>query len=186
MQQLVGSETLLVVEDEPAVRTLVTTVLRTYGFEVLEADGAEAAVELTKLHGPPDLLITDVVMPVTNGPELAGQLRAVYPELRVLYMSGYPWDKLNQAWRVSNVALLEKPFTMDGLVAAVREALPSRYARRSSRARWPPRCQPSMSLSRWRFSCRAIRLRRSRAWPKGTAGHLDIQIVSLEEEEAGT
>jgi PAS domain S-box-containing protein len=118
-----GSEKLLVVEDEPAVRTLVTTALRRYGFRVLEADGAMAALELARRHGPPDLLIADVAMPVTSGPELADQLRETCPELRVLYISGYPWDKLNEAWRVSNVALLAKPFTMNDLVTAVREAL---------------------------------------------------------------
>ena len=111
------------VEDEAAVRALVARVLRLHGFEVLEADGAKAAVELAAISGSPDLLVVDVVMPGTSGPELVGKLREAHPGLRVLYISGYPWDKLNETWPVSGLALLEKPFTTDRLVASVREAL---------------------------------------------------------------
>ncbi|OFW59525.1 MAG: hypothetical protein A2133_10440 [Actinobacteria bacterium RBG_16_64_13] len=118
-----GSGTLLVVEDEAAVRELIARVLRLHGFQVLEADGAQAAMEITGKHGAPDLVITDVVMPHTSGPDLVNQLREAHPELRVLFMSGYSQDKLDEAWRVSNVRLLEKPFSTDSLVTAVRAAL---------------------------------------------------------------
>ena len=123
VERLVGSETLLVVEDEEAVRSLVTRALRSHGFQVREADGAEAAMEIIEQHGPPDLLVTDVVMPLISGPVFVRRLRERYPELRVLYISGYAQDKLDEILRVSDVPLLEKPFTIDALVSAVRAAL---------------------------------------------------------------
>ena len=123
MERVDGSETLLVVEDEEAVRSLVTRALRSHGFQVREADGAEAAMKIIERHGPPDLLVTDVVMPITSGPEFVGRLREAHPELRVLYISGYAQDKLDELLRLSDVPLLEKPFTMDALLAAVRAAL---------------------------------------------------------------
>ncbi len=123
VERVDGSETLLVVEDEEAVRSLVTRALRSHGFQVREADGAEAAMKIIERHGPPDLLVTDVVMPITSGPEFVGRLREAHPELRVLYISGYAQDKLDELLRLSDVPLLEKPFTMDALLAAVRAAL---------------------------------------------------------------
>jgi PAS domain S-box-containing protein len=118
-----GSETVLVVEDEASVRSLVAAALHRHGFGVQEADGAETALELVDRHGPPDLLVTDVVMKYASGPDLVRRLHKSYPELRVLYMSGYARDDLEKALTDHDAKLLMKPFTMDSLVAAVSAAL---------------------------------------------------------------
>ncbi len=118
--------TVLVVEDEEEVRALARDVLEMNGYAVLEAMDAADAVRLGESHpGPIHLLITDVVMPHTSGPALAGRLRARRPTLRVLCMSGYPESDRRlegiEAW----TGWLEKPFTPDGLLRAVRECLTS-------------------------------------------------------------
>jgi two-component system, cell cycle sensor histidine kinase and response regulator CckA len=119
--------TVLVVEDEEDVRELARDILEMNGYLVLEAlDGADAT-RLAETHpGPIDLLITDVVMPGTSGPELARRLRAHRPGLRVLCMSGYPESADPRiggeaGWN----AWLQKPFTPAGLMAKVRECLTS-------------------------------------------------------------
>jgi two-component system, cell cycle sensor histidine kinase and response regulator CckA len=122
--QPVGSETVLIVEDEAGVRSLLVMALRRRGFLVYEADGAEQAKEVIELHGPPDVLVTDVVMRTISGPELVKELRVTYPKLPVLYMSGYARDKLDEALSSSSdVSFLQKPFTTDTLITAVREIL---------------------------------------------------------------
>jgi PAS domain S-box-containing protein len=122
--QPAGSETVLVVEDEAGVRSLLVMALRRRGFLVYEADGAEQAMEVIELHGPPDVLVTDVVMRSVSGPELVKELHAAYPKLPVLYMSGYARDKLDEALNSSSeVSFLQKPFTTDTLITAVREIL---------------------------------------------------------------
>jgi PAS domain S-box-containing protein len=119
-----GSETVLIVEDEAGVRSLLVMALRRQGFVVHEADGAEAALQIVEEHGEPDILVTDVVMRSLSGPDLAKQLRRTYPELPVLYISGYARDKLDEALSSnSDVAFLQKPFTTSSLIAAVREIL---------------------------------------------------------------
>jgi DNA-binding response OmpR family regulator len=119
--------TVLVVEDEEDVRELARDILEMNGYLVLEAlDGADAT-RLAETHpGPIDLLITDVVMPGTSGPELARRLRAHRPGLRVLCMSGYPEsaDRRIEGEAGWN-AWLQKPFTPAGLMAKVRECLTS-------------------------------------------------------------
>jgi PAS domain S-box-containing protein len=122
--QPVGSETVLIVEDEAGVRSLLVMALRRRGFLVYEADGAEQAKEVIELHGPPDVLVTDVVMRTISGPELVKELQVTYPKLPVLYMSGYARDKLDEALSSSSdVSFLQKPFTTDTLITAVREIL---------------------------------------------------------------
>ena len=88
---------MLIVEDEAGVRSLLVMALRRRGFFVHEADGAEQAMEVIAAHGPPDVLVTDVVMRSLSGPELVKELRVTYPTLPVLYMSGYARDKLDEA-----------------------------------------------------------------------------------------
>ncbi len=118
------SETVLVVEDEAGVRSLLVTALRRRGFVVHEAEGAGEAMEIVERHGPPDALVTDVVMRLVSGPELVCELRKTYPKMPVLYMSGYARDKLDDALNSSSdVTFLQKPFTTDTLVTAVREML---------------------------------------------------------------
>jgi PAS domain S-box-containing protein len=116
-----GDETILLVEDEDAVRRLAQTVLRARGYQVLAAETAEAALELSRAH--PDrihLLLTDVVLPGMNGRRLAETLKAERPGLAVLLCSGY-FDAREGV--EENDPLLRKPFTPDGLVERVRSIL---------------------------------------------------------------
>jgi signal transduction histidine kinase/ActR/RegA family two-component response regulator len=120
-----GSETVLLVEDEPTVRDLAARMLHDLGYKVLTAGTAAEALERANRHeGSIQLLLTDVVMPGGNGRELADTLTAQYPDLAVLFMSGYTADVvLRQGVVRERVAFLPKPFTVDGLGDAVRHAL---------------------------------------------------------------
>jgi len=123
-----GSETVLVVEDEPVVRELAAKILRQRGYTVLDAAGGPRALQLAKEHaGTIHLLLTDVVMPEMGGPEVAQRLRAARPGTRVLYMSGYTDDVLAHSGVLeSGTLLLEKPFTTLALLGRVRAALGKR------------------------------------------------------------
>ncbi len=120
-----GTETLLVVEDEPAVRDLAVQVLSECGYQVLAAGDGREALEVGQQHeGSIDLLLTDVVMPHMNGKELAAKLRAQWPEIRVLYMSGYTDHVVaRQDIEAADVALLSKPFSMRSLTEKIRAML---------------------------------------------------------------
>ena len=117
----IGRETLLLVEDDPMVRSLAVEALRLKGYRVLDAGDGKEAMALAQAATRIDLLITDVVMPRMTGRELADRLRVNAPSLRVLFMSGYPGSLGEQLGR--NVDLLEKPFTSLTLVSRVRQAL---------------------------------------------------------------
>ena len=118
-------ETLLVVEDEAALRDVAGRILSGAGYQVIAADGGAQALELAALHdGAIDLLVSDVVMPGMLGKELAERLAGVRPDTRVLYMSGYAQPVLaSQGTLEPGVALLEKPFTAADLLSAVRKRL---------------------------------------------------------------
>jgi two-component system cell cycle sensor histidine kinase/response regulator CckA len=118
-------ETLLVVEDEAALREVAGRILSGAGYHVLAADGGTQALELAALHeGSIDLLVSDVVMPGMLGKELAERLVHTRPDTRVLYMSGYAQPVLaSQGTLDPGVALLEKPFTAADLLSAVRRRL---------------------------------------------------------------
>ncbi|MDT5043111.1 MAG: two-component system, cell cycle sensor histidine kinase and response regulator CckA [Actinoplanes sp.] len=118
-------ETLLVVEDEAALRDVAGRILSGAGYQVLAADGGDQALELAARHdGEIDLLVSDVVMPGMLGKELAERLAGVRPDTRVLYMSGYAQPVLaSQGTLEPGVALLEKPFTAADLLSAVRRRL---------------------------------------------------------------
>ncbi len=120
-----GSETILLTEDEPALRALVRRTLARYGYQVLEASHGEDALEVTRRHpGPIDLLLTDVVMPLMSGRELASRLVALRPATPVLFMSGYDEEAVaDRGLADSSFQLLHKPFTPDGLARKVRETL---------------------------------------------------------------
>ena len=120
-----GTETVLLAEDEPAVRTLVRTVLQMHGYTVLEATDGPEALRLAGAHrGPIHLLITDVVMPGVSGRELAEQLTALRPEVRVLYASGYTDDAVvRHGVLEAQAVFLQKPFRPDDLVSKVRQVL---------------------------------------------------------------
>jgi len=117
-------ETILVVEDDAQVRGVAGRILRDHGYRVLEASGGEAALSLAA-DDPIgiDLLVSDVVMPGMNGPELAERLREARPSLRVLHMSGYTSGIGGPDPQLTLPELIEKPFTADELVARVRKLL---------------------------------------------------------------
>ena len=120
-----GTETLLLVEDEEAVRNLFCAVLRTGGYTVLEAHDGQSALELAKQHPSPiHLLITDLVMPRMSGRQLADHLCVLRPNMRVLFMSGYTEEAVTQhRVREMNVAFLQKPFDPLSLAQNVRDLL---------------------------------------------------------------
>jgi two-component system cell cycle sensor histidine kinase/response regulator CckA len=120
-----GRESVLLVEDEETVRELTRQYLLTQGYEVLEAAGPAAALKISRVHpGPIHLLLTDVIMPGMNGPELALRVTAERPETRVLYMSGYTENAIGHNGTLDpGITLLQKPFTLQTLTAKVREVL---------------------------------------------------------------
>src|SRR5947207_463786 len=120
-----GTETVLVVEDEPAVLSLSRRALEAQGYIVLAAGDAPAAMRIVERHGGTiHLLLTDVVMPGLSGQELADQLVSRRPGIRVLYMSGYPGDAVVQHGTLpSGTAFLQKPFSPDTLARKVRDVL---------------------------------------------------------------
>ncbi len=120
-----GRETILLVEDDPAVRGLVDEALRLKGYQVLIArHGIEALLAGAKHLGPIHLLLTDVVMPQMSGPEVAEQLTIARPAMKVLYMSGYPDHPVFSKGGVKEgTVFLQKPFTTDVLTQKVREVL---------------------------------------------------------------
>jgi two-component system, cell cycle sensor histidine kinase and response regulator CckA len=125
MPNLTGTETVLVVEDDSAVRSLARIVLGMYGYRVLEASHAMEAFDLSAQHeGPIHLLVTDVVMPGIGGRKLAEMLVPNYPDLKVLFLSGYSGDAVARHGVLeAEMAFLQKPFTPVLLASKVREVL---------------------------------------------------------------
>jgi PAS domain S-box-containing protein len=120
-----GTETILLVDDEPAVREFASRVLADHGYMVLDAPDAEAALALAAIHpGPIELLLTDVVMPGVGGPELAERLVGERPGIRVLFTSGYPESPAGRSDALSaDAPFLPKPFTTKTLTRSVRDVL---------------------------------------------------------------
>jgi two-component system cell cycle sensor histidine kinase/response regulator CckA len=120
-----GSETILVVEDEEEVRKLAVAILKKQGYRILEAaHGGDAFLICEQGKERIHLLLTDIVMPEMNGPELARRLRYFYPEMKVLFMSGYTDNAILQHGMLDKeMFFLQKPFSVDGLLSKVREAL---------------------------------------------------------------
>jgi PAS domain S-box-containing protein len=120
-----GSETLLLVEDEPALRDMTREILELHGYTVIEAGSGADALDVAARHpGPIHLLLTDVVLPRMGGRQLAERLVAQRPETKVLFMSGYTDDALGRHGALDpGVVLLPKPFAPDALARAVRQAL---------------------------------------------------------------
>jgi signal transduction histidine kinase/response regulator RpfG family c-di-GMP phosphodiesterase len=129
-----ANATILLVEDEDAVRNVTARMLESRGYSVLEARDADAARAACAEHGSRiDLLLTDIVMPKTSGPKLAEELIANHPGLRVLYMSGYSGAALSRhATLPEGVGYLEKPFTASTLATKVLDALESEDMQRGS------------------------------------------------------
>jgi len=122
---LAGWETILLAEDEDGVRSLAREVLQSHGYTVLDAGRCEAALELAKSHpGTIHLLVSDIVMPGMSGQQLAGELAALHPGVRTLFISGYAEDTvLRYGVLAPGTAILKKPFTGDALPARVRQVL---------------------------------------------------------------
>ena len=120
-----GPETILVAEDEPAVRSLIEKILSRLGYAVLLAEDAAAALQLAGTR-PVDLLVADVIMPGRSGLELATDIRSLAPDVRVLFISGYTMGAVKQHGLLGpDDPMLEKPFTPERLARAVRDALAS-------------------------------------------------------------
>jgi PAS domain S-box-containing protein len=122
---LSGTETILLVEDESSVRELVRDTLTAKGYKVVEAENGEAGLAAAAgVNGAIDLVITDVVMPAMGGQELARQLIAARPGIKVLYLSGYTEDTLVEQGLAENEAgFLQKPFSLHTLARKVKEIL---------------------------------------------------------------
>ena len=119
-------KTILVVDDEPDIRKLVSAMITQFGYNALTADSGDHALTMyRKMNAPIEMLITDVVAPGMSGPMLADKLSALQPDLKVLYISGYDNTHVVQSYVVERGhALLAKPFTMEELRLKLAEMLP--------------------------------------------------------------
>jgi PAS domain S-box-containing protein len=123
--QLRGTETVLLCEDEAAIRKLVLSMLTKIGYRVLEAETPQKALEICRTFGGEiHLLLTDIVMPKISGFELSNEVTATRPDTKVLYMSGYTDNRVSASWVFDpSMPFLHKPFTATMLAQKVREAL---------------------------------------------------------------
>ena len=122
-----GTETILLAEDDPAVRTMSVDILTTLGYTVLEAENGEAALRAhAHFHGKIDLLLTDVIMPKMSGPELAAEIQHHSPGSKILFMSGYTEDTIVvHGILKKDINFTHKPITPASLSRAVRKVLDS-------------------------------------------------------------
>jgi PAS domain S-box-containing protein len=127
LHRVVRSARVLVVEDQDEVRALTAEILRSKGFRVLMANGSDEALQVARdMREPIDLLLTDVIMPGLNGRVLAEQIRALRPEVRVLYMSGYAEDVITHRGVLEpGLAFLPKPFSAHLLLEKIQQVLES-------------------------------------------------------------
>ncbi|MBC7833122.1 MAG: response regulator, partial [Hyphomicrobium sp.] len=122
--ELWGTGTILLVEDEAMVRTVAERALARHGYKVLTATNGEEALERLEAYGDEiALLISDVVMPVMDGPTMVREARKSHPELPILFMSGYAEEQLRKSIDIANVAFLPKPFSVLELAEAVQRVL---------------------------------------------------------------
>ena len=128
-----GHGTVLLVEDEAMVRAVAKRALERKGYEVLTANNGEEALEVIEgLDEPVDLLISDVVMPSMDGPTLVRHARALYPDLKIIFISGYAEEQLRRSIDVPDVSFLPKPFSVQELAEAVREVISRKPAQNES------------------------------------------------------
>ena len=123
--ELGGSETVLIVEDDDSVRKLARTSLKRNGYRILEAENGENALRVSEAHdGSIDLILTDVVMPKMSGKDLAELVEKIHPRVKVIFMSGYTNDAIvNHGILTRGVEFIEKPFTPKNLASKVRAVL---------------------------------------------------------------
>ena len=121
--ELWGSGTVLLVEDEPMVRAVAERALTRHGYNVITADNGEAALEVIARGEEIDLLISDVVMPGMDGPTMVDEARKQRPDLKILFMSGYAEEQLRDSIGVDNAHFLPKPFSVQELAEATKRAL---------------------------------------------------------------
>jgi CheY-like chemotaxis protein len=115
-----STETILVVEDQPATAQITRILLESWGYQVLEAHSGEEALAVFANNGHGvHLVLTDVIMPGMNGTDLAGEMMKIRPDLRIVFMSGYPNDQVNRP----DAAFLPKPFNPASLSRMVRKEL---------------------------------------------------------------
>ncbi len=123
-EKLSGDETILLVEDSPALRSLTRELLVRQGYTVIEASDGIEALELSKNHsGTIHLMITDIVMPRMRGTELATQIAVQRPEMSVLFLSGYTEEAIWRLRDTQRIAILEKPYSSVALLRTVRQKL---------------------------------------------------------------
>lgn len=134
VEEMHGTETVLVVDDSDALRPVVMRILRYYGYSVLEARSGEEAARIAEdASVPVHLLLTDIVMPGMSGPALARQLVRWHPTLRVLFMSGYAENAMvHEGLQQRNAGFIEKPFSPETLAREVRRALDAMPTRREN------------------------------------------------------
>ena len=128
MGELWGTGTILLVEDEDMVRTVAERALTRQGYKVMTAANGEEALEMLMGMtgadgGTIDLLVSDVVMPTMDGPTLVRHAREKFPDLPILFMSGYAEEQLRRSIDIDRVAFLAKPFSVQQLAEAARDAL---------------------------------------------------------------
>src|SRR4029077_2612235 len=122
--------TILLVEDEPAVRAVAARTLRGAGYRLIEASSPAAAIQVSRSEARIDLLVTDMVMPGMSGRDLSRNLRTDRPDLSVVYMSGYSEELVIRGSKLDG-PLLQKPFTRDSLLLIVRAAIRDRVRKGS-------------------------------------------------------
>lgn len=129
-RRLDGDATILLVEDEDALREVTRRILAGHGYEVITVPGGADAVAVAAAHPEPiDLLLTDVIMPHMHGPELAEQIQRARPSLRVMFMSGFAQPILDSGGHLDEgVILIEKPFSAPVLLAKIRQVLNGKTA----------------------------------------------------------
>jgi two-component system, cell cycle sensor histidine kinase and response regulator CckA len=121
---LTGTGRVLLVEDEEVVRNFAARALKRQGYKVLEASTGVEALEVMEKHkGKIDIVVSDVVMPEMDGPTLLKELRKTNPDLKIIFVSGYPNDAFKAALGDENFAFLPKPFSLPQLAAKVKEEL---------------------------------------------------------------
>jgi two-component system cell cycle sensor histidine kinase/response regulator CckA len=121
--ELWGTGTILLVEDEATVRAVAERALTRHGYIVLSAENGEAALEILAREPQIDLMVSDVVMPTMDGPTTAREARKSHPDLPILFISGYAEEQLRQSIDLDRVHFLAKPFSVQKLAEAARDAL---------------------------------------------------------------